>query len=70
MINFDQTIPCPVCGTKIHFNTRELLKGVKFTCSNCSASIGLSNESKPLVQDVMDKFDNIKKDLSEPDAYN
>lgn len=60
MINPDQSIPCPVCQTKIPFDTKQLLLGIQFTCPNCNASIGLSDESKPLVQDTMEKFEEVK----------
>ncbi len=64
MINSEQTLPCPVCGTKIAFDTRELLKGVKFKCSNCDSAIGLADESRPLVQDAMDKFDELRNNAA------
>lgn len=64
MINSDQSIPCPVCGTKIPFDTRQLLLGVQFVCSNCQSAIGLANESKPIVEEAMEKFDKMKARLS------
>lgn len=66
MILPEQTIPCPVCGNNISFDTRELLKGVKFTCSKCNAVIGLAEESKATVQDAMDKLDDLKGGISDP----
>lgn len=65
MINPDQSIPCPVCQTKIPFDTKQLLLGIQFTCPNCAASIGLSDESKPLVQDTMKKFEEVKGQFPE-----
>jgi len=62
MINPDQTIPCPVCETKIPFDAKELLGGVKFICpsSSCDATIGLASQSKPIVQDTLEKLESIK----------
>ena len=60
MINPDQSIPCPVCQTKIPFDTKQLLLGVQSACPNCDASIGLSDGSKPLVQETMEKFEAVK----------
>ena len=47
MIDQEQSIPCPVCNTKIPFQVTELLIGVQFKCPNaqCDASIGLSQVS-------------------------
>jgi transcription initiation factor IIE alpha subunit len=56
----DQTIPCPVCNTPISFDTKQLLAGVQFTCSNCHQSIGLALESKDVVKETMDKFNDMK----------
>jgi transcription initiation factor IIE alpha subunit len=63
-------MPCPVCGTKIPFDTYGLLRGEKFTCSECNASIGLASESKPIVQEVLEKLETIKKSSSKPAAEN
>jgi transcription initiation factor IIE alpha subunit len=63
MINTDQTIPCPVCETKIPFDTKQLLLGVQFSCPNCQAAIGLAEQSKPAVQETMDKFDELKEKM-------
>ncbi|MBO3696817.1 hypothetical protein [Roseivirga sp. E12] len=64
MINLDQSIPCPVCQTKIPFDTKQLLMGVQFSCPNCQAAIGLSDQSKPLVQETMEKFEELKKNVA------
>ncbi len=62
MINQEQVIPCPVCNTKIPFDPTQLMQGVKFQCPNqqCDASIGLAMESKPIVEEAMDKFKEMK----------
>jgi transcription initiation factor IIE alpha subunit len=67
MINQEQTLACPVCSSKIHFDAKELLKGVKFKCPNiaCDASIGMATESKPIVTKAMDKFEEIKANLGQ-----
>lgn len=54
------TTPCPDCGTPILFEPKMLLTGVKFTCTRCSASIGLATESVPVVRESLDKFDKLK----------
>ena len=64
MTNTTQIIPCPVCQTNIPFDTKQLLMGVKFTCPNCQASIGLDSESKPLVEKTLEKFEDLKKNLA------
>ena len=65
MINQDQSIACPVCQTKIPFDTNQLLRGVKFSCPNeqCDASIGLSTESQPMVEKSIEKFNEIKNEF-------
>ncbi len=63
-MNKEQTIPCPVCQTKIPFDTKQLLLGVQFVCSNCQASIGLADESKPIVKETMEKFEAVKGKFS------
>ena len=58
-----QTIPCPSCRTNIPFDTHELLLGVQFVCPNCRAVIGLAPESREKVQETIDKFDEIKRNV-------
>jgi transcription initiation factor IIE alpha subunit len=64
MINTEQTIPCPTCNTKIPFDTRQLLMGIQFVCPNCHAAIGLAMDSKPVVEETMKKFDDVKSKLA------
>jgi transcription initiation factor IIE alpha subunit len=64
MINPEQSIPCPVCNNKIPFDTKQLLMGVQFICSNCNAAIGLADESKPIVKETMEKFEELKGKFS------
>lgn len=63
MINSDSSIPCPVCGTRIPFEIKSLLLGISFTCPNaeCNSSIGLAPESKPIVEQTMEKLESLKK---------
>ncbi len=63
MINQEQAIPCPTCQTKIPFDAQQLLMGVQFACPGCHALIGLASESKPQVQETMQKFENLKQEL-------
>ena len=60
MINTDQSVPCPVCNTKIPFDTKQLLMGIQFVCPNCQAAIGLSTESKDVVENTMTKLQMLK----------
>nr|WP_319569867.1 hypothetical protein [uncultured Draconibacterium sp.] len=60
----EQQIPCPVCNTKIPFDTKQLIAGIQFSCPNCQASVGLSQESKPLVEEAMKKFEELKQDAA------
>jgi len=62
MIN-QQSIPCPSCKTNIPFDTRQLLMGVQFVCPTCQAVLGLAPESRGIVQETIDKFDEIKKNI-------
>lgn len=56
----DQTIPCPVCATKIPFDTNLLLAGTQFNCPNCSASIGISQDNISAAEEAMKKFEELK----------
>lgn len=64
MINSDQSIPCPDCGTKILFDTKQLLMGVQFACPTCFAKIGLAPESRPIVQETIEKLEDLKAKIS------
>ncbi len=61
MMNLEQSIPCPTCQTKIPFDVQQLLRGMEFSCPGCHASIGISTESRPLVEETMEKFSEMKK---------
>jgi transcription initiation factor IIE alpha subunit len=61
-MNSEQQIPCPVCKTKIHFDAKQLLLGIQFSCSNCLASIGLAKESKEEVKGALDKLKELRGD--------
>jgi transcription initiation factor IIE alpha subunit len=62
MINQENSITCPACSTKIPFDVKMLLSGMKFSCPNskCDASIGLSQESAPLVEQTLEKLEALK----------
>jgi transcription initiation factor IIE alpha subunit len=64
MINSEQSIPCPTCKNKIPFDTNQLLLGVQFVCSNCQSAIGLAPDSKPIVQEAMQKLEAAKSQIS------
>lgn len=61
MINEDSTIPCPVCKIPIPFNVHSLLAGVSFSCPKCLASVGLTQESKSIVGQTVDRLERIKQ---------
>lgn len=61
MMRPNQSIPCPVCNTKIIFDIESLLSGQKFSCPKCSAVIGLSKESVEPTKEILEKY----KKLSE-----
>jgi len=63
MINQEQSIPCPTCKTKIPFNAQQLLMGAQFACPGCLTVIGLASESRPIVEETMDKFQEMKENL-------
>lgn len=63
-MKYSQSLPCPTCQTPIPFDSQELLKGTQFTCPNCQAVIGLAQESRPVVQEVMQKFDELKSNIA------
>lgn len=56
-----QSISCPICGTAIPFEITRLLQGERFVCSKCNAAISLTSESRPQVQDAMDKLNKLKQ---------
>jgi transcription initiation factor IIE alpha subunit len=58
---YEQSIPCPVCQTPIPFDTKLLISGVQFTCSNCQSSIGLDSGSRNVVADAMNKLEELKQ---------
>lgn len=60
----EQSIPCPVCQTKIPFNATALLQGVSFTCPSCFAVISIAQEALPTANDAMKKFEDLKKNAA------
>jgi DNA-directed RNA polymerase subunit RPC12/RpoP len=64
MINQEQTIPCPTCQHKIHFDTKQLMMGIQFVCSNCQSAIGLAPESQPLVAQTIQKLESLKATMA------
>ena len=60
MNTFQSSINCPDCGNVIPIDTKQLLIGARFNCFNCKVSIGLSSESKNIVEDTVQKFEKLK----------
>ena len=58
---FEQKLECPVCHSKIPFDTNQLLAGAQFVCPECGLKIGLPDESKHIVHTAMKKFEELKK---------
>ncbi|MDH6253450.1 putative RNA-binding Zn-ribbon protein involved in translation (DUF1610 family) [Chryseobacterium sp. H1D6B] len=60
----NQNIPCPACGTAIQIEINQLLSGTQFSCPSCGSLIGLASEGQPLVQEMIDKLEEIKNNSS------
>ena len=58
-----QYISCPDCGSKIPFDPYALVRGARFKCPQCSVSIGLDPGSQNIVEDTLDKFETLKKNI-------
>ena len=56
----EQYIKCPNCNTNILFDLNSLLLGTSFACGGCGAKIKLSEESKEVVSESIEKFKRIK----------
>lgn len=57
----EQTIPCPVCQTKIPFDTQALIRGHKFSCPKCYAVIGIAQESVEQAKTIVEEFQELSK---------
>lgn len=57
----EQRIPCPVCRTQIPVDLHLLIQGVQFSCPNCFASIGLTPESRTVVNEAVNNFEKLKQ---------
>lgn len=62
-MQFNIHIPCPVCQTQIPADSNLLLTGMQFSCPNCSAAIGLSQKSTPIVERAMNDFKELRKEV-------
>ena len=58
------TIPCPVCNTPIPIEVQSLLLGTKFSCPQCSALIGIQQESVDVAKNAIEKFEELKQTLN------
>ncbi len=63
-MQFNINIPCPVCQTQIPADSNLLLTGMQFSCPNCNAAIGLSPKSAPVVENAMNEFEELKKEVA------
>jgi len=59
-MSLEQSIPCPDCGTAIHFDTNALLAGAKFACPNCEAEIALTRAGDPSIETVRGQLSALK----------
>lgn len=60
-----QSLPCPVCNTQIPFDLQQLIRGARFACSNCGATIGIAaDENAPKIEDRFEKFNELKKSIN------
>ena len=57
----EQTIPCPVCQAKIQFDARALIQGHKFSCLNCGAVVGISQEAIKEASDAFSTYEELKR---------
>lgn len=55
------TLSCPSCNSPILYDVYGLLAGKKFVCPNCSLVISLAAESKNVVQNAVDKYEQLEK---------
>ncbi|MDR0229903.1 MAG: hypothetical protein LBI72_12695 [Flavobacteriaceae bacterium] len=53
----NSTIHCPDCNTPIAIEITQLLQGSKFSCSTCKASVGLSMESKNILEKAVKSYE-------------
>lgn len=58
-------MPCPTCQTPIPFDSKGLMEGKQYTCSNCDTKIGLSKEGYEVVKNTMDQFESLKKNVEQ-----
>lgn len=64
-MNDQQFIPCPTknCSGKILFDPHELMRGAQFVCPVCDAAVGLAPESREVVHEAIEKFDEMKRNI-------
>ena len=67
----EQFIRCPDCGSQIVFDPYALVRGERFACPKCPASIGLAPGSRDIVKNTLDELATLKKDLGKtrPDRH-
>ena len=65
MSQTQQSIQCPTsgCNGTIVIDTYMLLNGATFSCPQCKVTIGLAAESRNVVSDTMDKFEDLKRNI-------
>jgi endogenous inhibitor of DNA gyrase (YacG/DUF329 family) len=63
-MQFNINIPCPVCQTQIPADSNLLLTGMQFSCPTCSAAIGLTQKSTPIVENAINEFKQLRKEVS------
>ncbi|QFT99891.1 hypothetical protein FIU85_21405 (plasmid) [Roseovarius sp. THAF8] len=59
----DQTLPCPDCGTAIHFETSALFQGRHYTCPACKADIALAQSGRATFQDAATQLAKLRTQL-------
>lgn len=59
------SLPCPVCQAKVPFDVEQLIRGARFACSNCGATIGIAaDENAPKIEDRFEKLNELKKSIN------
>lgn len=56
-----RTMPCPNCGGEIHYRSDLLMMGTSFSCSNCGASVSISQDSLATARTAYKEFEKIKE---------
>ncbi|HPF10565.1 MAG TPA: hypothetical protein PLP62_03885 [Flavobacteriaceae bacterium] len=54
------SIPCPECNTPIPIDLKTLMEKGSATCPHCQLTLQVNNNSKGLIQETFQKFEDLK----------